>query len=135
MESPVEVRALSIEQARGRLAECARVSGFTVRELAQPDAFAFELRTADGHGVFVLEHLTRERRMWIAAAAADSASQCLAETGLTLIEGIARHVGCSHVAFETKRPGLSVKAHRLGYRLESVRRDSIIMKKDVTHGQ
>lgn len=135
MESPVQVRAVSIEKARGRLAACARVSGFTVRELAQPDAFAFELRTYDGCGVFVLEHLVRERRLWIAAAAADGASECLAETGLTLIEGIARQVGCTHVAFETKRPGLSAKANRLGYRLERVRRDSIIMKKDVTHGQ
>lgn len=75
---------------------------------------AFELKTATGGGVFVLER--QGDVLWITAAAGKAADD-LTDIGLQLIEETARQCGCTQVAFQTSRRGLVQKSERAGYQV------------------
>lgn len=54
--------------------------------------------------------------LWVDGAASE-AGEGLTAPGLALAEAIALQSGCTHVAFETNRPGLARLATRQGYRI------------------
>lgn len=72
----------------------------------------FELKTATGGGVFVLER--QGDVLWITAAVGKAADD-LTELGFQLVEETARQAGCSEVGFQTSRRGLVHKSERHGY--------------------
>ncbi|MDR7095534.1 hypothetical protein [Hydrogenophaga laconesensis] len=72
----------------------------------------FELKTATGGGVFVLER--QGHVLWITAAAG-KATDDLTELGFQLVEETARQCGCTEVGFQTSRRGLVHKSERHGY--------------------
>lgn len=70
--------------------------------------------------------LSREGSTCWVAAGEGAATDDLTETGLALIELIAKQAGCAFVAFKTRRPGLVKKVTKLGYAV-----DQIYLKKAV----
>lgn len=75
---------------------------------------AFELKAAGGSAVFVVRK--DGPLLWIQAAAGAAADD-LTQVGLELIEEMARQAQCTHVGFQTARPGLVRKASRRGYQV------------------
>jgi len=63
--------------------------------------------------------------LWVQAAAGAAADD-LTSMGLELIEEMARKAECTHVGFQTARPGLVRKASRCGYQVAGW-----ILKKEV----
>lgn len=74
----------------------------------------FRLTTAGGEGVFVAEK--RGPEMWVHGAASIS-SKGLTADGLGVIEAMAKQADCTHVAFQTARPGLVRLARKNGYKV------------------
>lgn len=85
----------------------------------------FELRTAEGVGVFVLR--VQGGVLWVDGAGSRQGAG-LTAAGLALFDHIARQAGCESIAFETVRPGLVRQSQKLGYQVAGY-----IMKKAVPH--
>jgi hypothetical protein len=118
-----EVEVISPQEAAPHVQRCAQVGGCEVRELVECGQ-AYRLKTEGGEGVFIL---SREGDVCWVAAGQGAASEDLTQTGLALIELIAKEAGCKFVGFKTRRAGLVRKASKLGYAV-----DQIYLKKAIT---
>lgn len=72
----------------------------------------FVMRTTEGAAAFVLRQ--DGQVLWIDGAGAIS-GKGHTHTGLQLCQEIARQAGCTHLAFETNRPGLVRQSEALGF--------------------
>lgn len=115
------VEAISGAEAAAALGRCADVSGCSLDELVQ--GIAYRLKTKGGEGVFVVQRHGSE--LWIQAGEG-VASDGLTEAGLTLVQDMARALGCTSVGFETRRGGLVRKSGALGFQVAGY-----IMRKQV----
>lgn len=89
-------------------------AGIATPETIAAKGHAFELTTAGGTGVFVVEK--RGNQLWVHGAGATGATHLTAD-GLGVIEAIAKQAGCDRVAFQTARRGLVRLAAKQGYRV------------------
>lgn len=114
-----QAHACAVMQAAGLQDDAQQFTPETIAAMGQ----AFEITTAGGVGVFVVEK--RGGYLWVHGAGGVKTAG-LTAAGLGVIEALAVESECHTVAFETARPGLARLAKKTGY---SVR--AVIMKKRV----
>jgi hypothetical protein len=117
-----KVEPIAPGEAEPHLQKCAQVGGYPASQLARGGQ-AYRLKTSNGEGVFVL---SKEGSTCWVTAGEGAAADDLTETGLALIELIAKQADCAFVAFKTRRAGLVRKVSKLGYTV-----DQIFLKKAV----